>query len=219
MKNQPVLQRPSKFLTRSASLLLPVVFAGCAMPGKGGAIPTGHWAGDGFYVAEGWNKPGQPPPKNPDEPRSGHGCYPTTLSICPVQIDGHNLIDIRVYSRHANDPVFKKDTFEKDEGVRLKALLEEAKRIDDCTVLYRLVDFDVGPECREGTPGKYKPAPGIAATCTTHGGECTLILNYNNEFVDTFTFEGREVEKSGSFFSDEKGEAAIFHWVERLRKR
>src|ERR1043166_295373 len=101
------------------SVLLPMLTAGCATPARGGAIPTGKWAGDGYYVAEGWDKSVQAPTtQNASEPRSGHARYPTTLSIRPVRIEGHDLIDIRIYSRHVNDPVFGKDDFAKEEGVR-----------------------------------------------------------------------------------------------------
>ncbi len=195
--------------------LLAASIGGCALPRPDGTIPLGQWTGEGWFVAEKWATPGTvPATTEPAEPQSGHARYCTTLSISPIRLEGHDLVELKIQSEHADDPIWKDD-----QAVRLTVLLEEGKRVSESIVLYRLVDWRYNPKADQRPMLYTSRRPGYAASCFSEGGETVLVLNYESEFVDTIRFRGSQVEKTGSYHvkNDQKG--TLIHWMEQLHRR
>jgi hypothetical protein len=93
----------------------------------------------------------------------------------------------------------------------LRVALAEAKRLSDHCVLYSLVAFHLNPA--PGEPLKSRAdAPPFSASCMTAHGYTVLQIAYLDGFVDTFRFDGRHVEKSGTFSVKQR----LSQWTECL---
>ncbi|MCH8806207.1 MAG: hypothetical protein IH986_08980 [Planctomycetes bacterium] len=175
--------------------------AGLSPSGPGGRLPLGQWEGEGSFVYEQW--------KGDDEgPKSIQRSYPTTLSLRKARLDGHDVIEMEIRSRHGGLPDMGEETY-------LLIALTEAKRVSEATVLYRVVAQRIEDSPSEALSFDDDAQP-FQATCTTRDGVTVLQIPYTDNFVDTLRFEGDHVEKTGVFFHLDEG---LIHWVERLRKK
>ncbi len=100
-------------------LLLIVVGTGCGSHLPFGEIPFGTWSGQGVFVYESW-KQAEENAVDP-EPRSLSRRYPTSLTIRPRELDGHDVIELEILSHHGGVP-------DMDEHTHLKVALAKAKR-------------------------------------------------------------------------------------------
>ena len=101
------------------------------------------------------------------------------------------------------------------DDVHLKAALVKAKRVSDSITLYRLVDFKFNPTPDDELHFK-EDGPPYAASCTSTEEICTFQIMYLENFVDTFRFRGRHLEKTGTY-SDPKEQ--LVQWYEDLTKQ
>ncbi|GMU22310.1 MAG: hypothetical protein AMXMBFR13_23960 [Phycisphaerae bacterium] len=172
-------------------------------------LPTGFWRGSGAFVYEAWpNRQSSDSASGAATPTSLHGDYPTTLSIRPGELDGHAVVMLEIESLRATLPDLGDKTY-------LRAALVEAKRLSEGVVLYRLVALAVNPKPGEAFTFD-ENAPPYAATCRTTNGVTILQINYMDDFVDIFRFEGWNVEKAGSFAVKSDG---LIHWTEHLQRQ
>ena len=185
-------------------VILAIRVAGCAAPGPAGVIPFGEWSGRGSFVYEDWEENENTAP----EDRSIQRSYSTSLSIRPGELEGREVVELEIISERGSLP-------ELGEKTCLRAALVEAKRVSDSTVLYRMVGSLLNPNPDEKLEFD-DDAPSLAASCTTSGGVTVLQIHYMDNFIDTFRFAGRRVEKMGVYFNTDGG---LIHWWERLTKR
>ncbi len=188
-----------------ALLLNVALSAGCVSHGRRGEIPFGTWSGEGVFVYENWKQDGENAvdPK----PRSLSRRYPTSLTIRPRELDGHDVIELDILSKHGGMPDMEEET-------HLKVALVEAKRVSESMTLYRLVDFQFNPTSGN-TLSFEEDGPPYAASCITSNGTTIFQIEYLENFVDTFRFHGHRVEKSGVYFDPKEG---LVHWYEDLTK-
>lgn len=181
-----------------AWMVSPVV-VGCAATRQAGKIPFGDWSGRGTFVYETW--------ETDKDAESIHRSYSTRLSVRPLSLDGGKGVELDIVSERGELPELEGDR------THLKVALVEAKRPSDTTVLYRLADWLYNP----GPGEKFKPdanAPPFAASCMTVDGTTVLQVRYIENFVDTFRFRCRYVDKTGMLF----GKNGLTHWSERLQR-
>ena len=190
-----------------APLLALALAAGCATTGRPGEIPLGQWSGNGTFVYEHW-KSGEGEPKLEDQVSLTRD-YPTTLTIKKDTLDGRDIIKIEILSKRGDLPGLHID----DESHLILALVE-AKRVSDATVLYRMVASQFNPSAGEKLTLD-DSAPPISASCTTKRNVTVLQLQYAEDFLDTFRFRGRHVEKTGFWFNPDEG---FVHWFECLSR-
>lgn len=176
-----------------------VLCSGCEAPGPRGEIPLGMWSGEGVFVYEHWKA-------EAGEQASIRREYLTSLVLWPVKIDGQKVIQMEIRSERGPVPELEGNS------THLKAALARVRRVSETTVLYRLVAFQVNPEPDEKLSFD-DDAPPVAASCTTRDGVTVLQIQYTDNFVDTFRFEGDRLEKTGVFFNLNEG---LIHWVEHL---
>lgn len=186
--------------------LLMVVGAGCASQRALGEIPFGTWSGEGVFVYENW-KQAEVNAVDP-KPRSLSRRYPTSLTIRPRELDGHDAIELEILSSHGGMP-------DMDEHTYLKVALVKAKRVSESITLYRLVDFKFNPAPDDRLKFE-EGGPAFAASCITSNGTTTFQIEYLENYVETFRFYGRHVEKSGVYFDLSEG---LIHWYENLDKQ
>lgn len=193
-----------------APLLAMAAFAGCAAPARHGEIPCGLWSGKGAFVYETWKTPAatQPGESEESQPRSVHRRYETTLSIRPVVLDGQDAIEVEIVSDRGPLP-------ELGDKTHLRMALVHGKRVSDSTVLYRLADWQFNPD-PDAVLSIRGDRPPLAVACTTRGDRAVLAIQYDENFVDMFRFQGDGVEKAGMFYSKDDG---FIHWTERLHRR
>ena len=186
--------------------LLLVVGPGCALQKPLGKIPFGTWSGEGVFVYENWKQDGENAvdPK----PRSLSRRYPTSLTIRPRELDGHDVIELEILSKHGGMP-------DMDQETHLNVALVEAKRVSESMTRYRLVDFKFNPTS-DNTLSYEEDGPPYAASCITSNGTTIFQIEYLENFVDTFRFRGHHVEKSGVYFDLKEG---LIHWYEELTKQ
>ena len=207
---EPRRERPRLIrLTAAFAPLVVLTFAaGCATTGRPGEIPLGQWSGNGTFTYEHWTSgEGE---ADPEDQVSLTRDYPTTLTTENSTLDGRDIIKMEIISKRGELPGLHID----DESHLVIALVE-AKRVSDATVLYRMVASQFNP----GPDDKLKledDAPPISASCTTKGNVTVLQLQYAEDFVDTFRFRGRRLEKTGFWFDPDEG---FVHWFERLETR
>ena len=188
----------------SVLLVFPLT-TGCTSFGTGGEIPFGTWSGEGVFVYENW-KQDEENTVDP-KPRSLSRRYPTSLTIRPGELDGHDVIELEILSKHGGMPDMDKET-------HLKVALVEAKRVSESMTLYRLVDFQSNPT--SGNTLSFKEdGPPNAASCITSNVTTMFQIEYLESFIDTFRFHGRHVEKTGVYFNPKEG---LVHWYEDLTK-
>ena len=196
-----------KLVCMTCPALAVVAFStGCAAPGPRGEIPSGTWSGRGVFVYEHWKPAGGQ--ADGVGLQSIHRTYPTSLSIRPGELNGHEIIEVEIRSDRGPLPAMKEKT------THLRAALIKAKRVSDSTVLYRLVGFLLNP-APGGSLHFDDNAPPFGASCTTMNGATTFQINYMDNFVDTFRFEGEHVRKSGVYSDKKEG---LIHWVEHLTR-
>ena len=189
-----------------AVLLIVALSAGCVSHDRRGEIPFGTWSGEGVFVYENWKQDGENAvdPK----PRSLSRRYPTSLTIRPRELDGHDVIELEILSKHGGMP-------DMDQETHLNVALVEAKRVSESMTRYRLVDFKFNPTS-DNTLSYEEDGPPYAASCITSNGITMLQIEYLENFVDTFRFHGRHVEKAGVYFDSKEG---LVHWYEDLTKQ
>lgn len=180
-----------------------VLAPGCVVPTPRGELAYGEWSGEGSFVYERWakTKAGSLQPSMESSART----YPTTLTIRPGRLDGREVIELEVHSDRG--PIA-----DLDDKTHLKVALVRAKRVSESTVLYRPVSFQFNPGPDE-QPKCEADSPAYGASCTTHNDVTTFQIEYMDNFVETFRFHGRHLEKTGVFFNRDEG---LVHWFERL---
>lgn len=186
----------------SAAVCL-VCNAGCASQGRRGEIPLGSWSGEGFVVCEQWKQHDD----DDAETKSLAFRYPTTLTIQSTVLDGHSVIELEIHSIHHVQPGIT-DT-------HIKAALVKVKQVSDSLALYRLVDISFKPSS-DSKLQDHEDTPPYAASCWSQGDMSILQVAYLDNFVDTFCFRGRHLQKTG-VFGDPKEQ--LVHWSEHLRKQ
>ncbi len=189
-----------------AILLIVTLGAGCVSHDRRGEIPFGTWSGEGVFVYENWKQDGENAVES--EPRSLSRRYSTSLIIRPRELDGHDVIELEIVSNHGGMPDMDKET-------HLNVALVEAKRVSESMTLYRLVDFKFNP-APDSTLNYEEDGPPYAASCITSNGTTIFQIEYMENFVDTFRFYGRHVEKAGVYFDPQEG---LVHWYEDLTKQ
>lgn len=196
------------------TVLLQLGFQQAAAP-SGMKLPVGEWSGEGQYAYEVWPKEAG---AGAEPPISAASRYPTRLSIRADKLDGHDVLIFDIVSRHKDVGVLKDD-------VHAVVAFEEAKRLSESTLLYRLVDIELNSN--EGQPLHYQIEVPPASASLIHAGDDLLFLTQHGEnFNETYRFIGgakgtvTEVQKFGfaSPGSDEN-EAGFIHWVETLKRK
>jgi len=201
-----------RFAMRATLLMFVVALlsAGCAATGPRGEIPLGHWSGEGVFVYEEWGSGGEQ--GGAPGRHSIHRSYPTSLSIRPGLLEGHEIIEMEIRSQRGALPDLGDET-------HLKVALVKAKRVSDSTVLYRPVgmasNFEPGPD-DELSLSFDDDSPPFGASCITMNGATVLQIHYMDNFVDTIRFQGDRVEKCGVYFDADQG---LVHWCEHLLRR
>ena len=190
------------------SLASTIAAAGCATAGRPGEIPLGQWSGRGMFVYERWDSD-DTESDAVDRPTVSRE-YDTTLSVRSDILGGQDIVRLEIVSKRGSLP-----GLHIGDQTHLQIALAEAKRVSDSTVLYRMVGSLLNPEPDE-TLELEDDAPPVSATCTTRHGVTVLQLQYAEDFVDVFRFQGRRVEKTGMWF-DENGN--LIHWRERLEQQ
>lgn len=185
-----------------AVLLVVTLGAGCASFGPPSEIPFGTWSGEGVVVSERWKQD-----DDDSESESISRRYPTTLTIQPIVLEGHDVIEMEIHSYHSD--------MRSTDDVHIKAALVKAKRVSDVITLYRLVDFKFNATPENDLHFK-ENGPPYAASCTSRDGTTILQIVYSENFVDTFRFQGRHLEKTGAFFDPKE---QLVHWYEDLVKQ
>ncbi len=185
-----------------AVLLISALTTGCASFGTRGEIPFGTWSGEGVVVSERWKQD-----DDDSESESISRRYPTTLTIQPIVLEGHDVIEMEIHSYHSDMP--------STDDVHIKAALVKAKRVSDSTVLYRLVDLKFNPTPENELDFK-EDGPPYAASCTSNDGTTVFQIVYRKDFVDAFRFRGRRLEKMGAYFDPKEH---LVHWYEDLIKQ
>jgi len=178
---------------------------GCATTGRPGEIPLGQWSGHGTFVYEHW-KPKQGDSEG-DEQVSLTRDYPTTLTIKPGTLDGSEIVEMEIVSKRGELPGDSSG-----DETHLIVALTEAKRVSNSIVLYRIRGAMLNPGPDEKLESD-DSAPPISASCTVVGDATVLQIQYAENFVDTFRFRGRHVEKTGIWFVPDEG---LVHWREQL---
>lgn len=178
------------------------IASGCTSQGHRGEIPLGTWSGEGVVVSERWKHD-----DDDSEPESISHRYPTTLTIRPSVLDGHEVIQMEIHSYHNDMP--------STDDVHIKAALVKAKRVSDVITLYKLVDFKFNATPENDLHFK-EDGPPYAASCTSRDETTILQIVYSENFVDTFRFQGRHLEKTGAFFDPKE---QLVHWYEDLVKQ
>jgi len=203
--------QPQRLIQASATvaaLVAAILPAGCAPANRHGDIPLGQWSGQGTFVYERWeSKEGQ---SSEGDQASLTRDYSTTLIIKDGTLDGRNIIEIDIVSKRGALP-----GLHAGDETHLVIALTEAKRVSDSTVLYRMLGALLNPGADEKL-ALADDGPPVSASCTTSGGVTVLQLQYHANFVDTFRFHGRRVEKSGLWFDPDEG---LLHWWEQLHAR
>jgi len=177
---------------------------GCAAPGPRGKLPYGHWSGCGVFVYERWNEDDNP---EAGKQQSIRRHYPTTLAIQPGKLDGQDVILLEICSDRGPLP-------DLGDRTHLKLAVTEAKRVSPDTVLYRVVDVLFNPKSGQKL-SLDETAPPFGAICSSVNGTTTFQIVYMDNFVDTFRFRGRHVEKTGMYYSKDGG---LIWWSERLTR-
>lgn len=185
-----------------AVLLISALPTGCASFGTRGEIPFGTWSGEGVVVSERWKQD-----DDDSESESISRRYPTTLTIQPIVLDGHDVIEMEIHSYHSDMP--------STDDVHIKAALVKAKRVSDVMTLYRLVDLQFNPT-PENELHFEEDGPPYAVSCTTKDGTTIFQIVYRKNFVDAFRFRGRHLEKTGAYFDPKE---QLVHWYEDLIKQ
>lgn len=182
---------------------------------SGVKLPVGEWSGEGQYAYETWPKEAA---ADAEPPISTTSRYPTRLSIRADKLDGHDVLIFDIVSRHKEVGVLKED-------VHAVLAFEEAKRLSDSALLYRLVDIELNSN--EGQPLHYQiEVPPASASLLREGDDLLFLTQHGENYNETYRFIGGakgaaiEVQKFGlvSPGSEEK-EAGFIHWVETLKKK
>lgn len=205
-RRQP--QRLIQLFTTVTALLAVSLSAGCSTTGRPGEIPLGQWSGSGTFVYERWkSNEGE---SGKDDHVSLTRDYSTTLTIKPGTLDGRDIIKMEILSKRG-----ELDGLHIDDETHLIIALTEAKRISNSTVLYHMCGSLFNPGADEKLRSD-DDVPPVSASCTFTGGVTVLQLQYDKNFVDTFRFHGRRVEKTGVWFDPDEG---LIHWWEQLHAR
>lgn len=183
---------------RVLSVLSCVFAAGCASRGVP-RIPIGEWNGQGTFTFERWGEP--------ENTASFHRDYDTWLHIKNSEVDGQPALELEIISERGELPELGPRT-------HLRLALVEAKRYDDGTVLFRVAGpiFDPKPDERPKFESNASP---FGASLMRTRDLSMLQIAYQEGFVDTFRFRGRELLKAGTFTVED----GSIHWVEALVQR
>lgn len=183
--------------------------AGCASL-KPARLPMGEWRGEGLYVYE-------------TRPAGGDGSklistsnrYPTSLSIQRGKLGDRDAIYVEVISRHQDIGILK-------DNVHLRMALEEAKRLSDDAVLYRVLAMTFNPDEELKPPAQDQP---LVASCLRDGSAVVFQVVYPQAtgMSECYRFQGGRVHKSGTIYAPEGhdgDEIGLIQWTESLgRKR
>lgn len=187
-------------------LLAMTLAGGCATTARPGEIPIGEWVGTGTFVYEYW--------KSDDEAvnagRSVHREYSTSLVVRKGTLGGRETVELEIVSLRGSLP-----GLDNSDRSHLRAALVKAKRLSDSTVLYRMVASQFNPE-PDDVLELEDDAPPVSATCMTKDGVTVLQMQYGTDWVDTFRFAGRRLEKTGTWCDEDTG---LIHWQEHLERK
>ena len=183
----------------AAGLMLVLSIAsGCSTTGTG-QIPLGRWSGTGTFAYESWQE---------NHVANIHRDYPTHLDISRTTLDGHDVILVDILSERGQ-------VEDMGEQSHLRFALEPAERRSDTILLYRIVDLEFNPDADDEL--SYKPAePTREASCISTGRATILQIDYNDNFADTYRFEGLRLHKMGTYYQHDSG---MIHWTETLHRR
>ena len=186
-----------------------ICLAGCSMARNDGTIPTGTWEGRGVYTGRDMATDEGKDATTPAAKKPGHSAeYDVKLTIQPVRQNNNELIELKVFSNHANDPDFE------GKSVYVRATLRKAERVSASANLYELVGKSYDISFKE--PEKYTEVdPPMMASCMTVGDETVLTLRYEPDFAEVYRFKGNTVQKAGSFGNKDN----CIYWSESLTRR
>jgi len=176
-------------------------------------LPIGEWAGEGVYAYEAMPKEAG----TGETPVSTTNHYPTRLTIRNEKVKGHDVVVFEILSQHKHVGVLQDD-------VRARFAYEEAKRLSDAALVYRLVANEMN--AAEGSPINYNDTAKVSASLMREGDDLVFTTKYGDTFAESYRFKGAatgtagEVQKMGLIAAAEKDDYVGFiHWIETLRRK
>jgi hypothetical protein len=189
------------------SLVACLVFTGCASLPKTAVIPTGHWSGDGMFVAGKWAAAGA---ADGQVVVTQCGEYNTQLLIEKAEVDGVDAARLEITSERGAIASLDGDR------THLVMFLKPRESLADETIaVYEVAKAGLSLDDDPPDVSAVSSDDKTTVTCMYDDGEIVLHVQYMEGWTDTIRFRNNVAYKDGALADKQR----LIHWSERLKRQ